>query len=130
MTLLGRELVLLWQTMLEAELEVKKLEFGPAVACYSAGRNLPVYWQPVTGKWRWPSHGCQVQPLDIISVMAQYWRQVSAKYLPVLGQRWAVCDFALGWFQLITPLRREYVGGMSEDVEAKEVEESESHEEM
>ena len=50
-TSLGRESVLLWKTMLEVE----KPEFGPAVARYSAGHNLPVYcytgyWQPVTGK--------------------------------------------------------------------------------
>ena len=45
-TFLGRESVLLRQTMLEVE----KPESGPAVARYSAGRNLPVYWQPVTRK--------------------------------------------------------------------------------
>ena len=43
---LGRERVLFRQTMLEVEIP----EFGPAVVRYLAGHNLPVYWQPVTGK--------------------------------------------------------------------------------
>ena len=76
------ESVLLRQTMLEVE----KPKFGPAVARYSAGHNLPVYWL-------WPP---SVALRYIISVMAQYWHQVSATSLPILGQRWAVCDFALG----------------------------------
>ena len=96
---LGPAMALYWaesRYLLRHHVRNRKARVRPISGSLLAGRNLPEYWQPVTGKWRWPSLGRQVQPLDIISVMDQYWRQVSATSLPILGQRWAVFDFALG----------------------------------
>ena len=79
------------------------------LAPYIGISNLPSFRRSLSPKWHSTgprvgiipanhvgSRKARVQPLDIISAMAQYWRQVSATSLPVLGQRWAVCDFALG----------------------------------
>ena len=87
-TSLGRESILFRKTMLEVE----KPEFGPSVARYSAGHNLPVYWQPVTGKWRWPSLGCQVAALRCHfgngPVLAPSLGHIFASTGPTLGRLW------------------------------------------
>ena len=88
-TLLGNVSLLLRQTILE----MKKPEFGTTLARFCAENKC---WRPEFGPEL--AIGCQVHTGVIILATARYWQPIFGKFLAMLGQCWAVSNFALGQY--------------------------------